>query len=170
MIKYSNIFMTTFMIGLFTSCSYSQEWTEEKITIAKSFDEISHEFEQPKDDKIHFINFWATWCKPCVKELPYIEELHEHYTPEELDLVLVSLDFEKDLEKKYLAFLNEHKIQSRNILLLDGKYNNWIDKVDPTWSGAIPVSLIMVGDQRIFLEQDFHSTKQIIDIITSLKK
>ena len=42
------------------------------------YDEMAPIFNQ-KDGKIHLINFWATWCKPCVEELPYFEQLHEPF-------------------------------------------------------------------------------------------
>lgn len=145
----------------------AQDWTRENIVIAETFEEASTVL-APVGDKIHVVNFWATWCKPCVAELPFIEGLHEVYSEDELCVSLVSLDFKKDIDTKYLDFLNENKIKSDNLILLDGKYNNWIDKVDPEWSGAIPITLIFKGDKRLFYEGEFHSTQDIIELINTL--
>ena len=49
----------------------------------------------PRDlsGKVYLIDFWATWCKPCIKELPAFEELNARYQDKGLKVVLVSLDF-----------------------------------------------------------------------------
>jgi len=61
--------------------------------------------------------------------------------------------------------VNKNKIESEVIYLEDGKYNDWIDKVDPAWSGAIPITVIYNQEGRIFLEREFHSTEEIVEQI-----
>jgi len=112
-------------------------------------------------DTTYVINFWATWCGPCVKELPYFEELNALYDGQPFKQILVSLDDPKKLESKVMPFLVKNNIQSKVVLLADGKANSWIDKVDPNWSGAIPITLILKGDKRKFYEQEFHSTFEL---------
>ncbi len=92
--------------------------------------------------KVVLVDFWATWCKPCVKELPYFEALHENFKGEKIKVILVSLDFKKDVETKLIPFVEEHKLKSDVVALTDHKYNEWIDKVDPEWGGAIPVTVV----------------------------
>lgn len=113
------------------------------------------------EDTTYVINFWATWCGPCVKELPYFEELNALYLDRAFKQILVSLDDPRKLESKVIPFLNKNKIESEVVLLADGKANNWIDKVDPKWSGAIPITLILRGDEKLFYEQEFHSVFEI---------
>jgi len=81
---------------------------------------------------------------------------------------LVSLDFKKMIDKKLIPFLNKNKIQSEVVLLLDSKETKWIDKVDPSWSGAIPVTLVYNQKERLFFEKAFHSTKELTDIINPI--
>ena len=56
------------------------------------------------NDTTYVVNFWATWCKPCVAELPYFEQLTETYKGQKVKVLLVSLDFSKQIESKLLTF------------------------------------------------------------------
>lgn len=110
-------------------------------------------FLQQNDDKIHVINFWATWCIPCVQELPYFEALGEKYP--EIDLVLVSLDFRKVVETELIPFIIDRQLKSEVLMLHEPDANSWIPKVNEDWSGAIPATVIYKGQQREFYEQSF---------------
>jgi len=105
-------------------------------------------------DKTLVVNFWATWCKPCIKELPYFEAAQTKYK-EDIRVILVSLDFPEKLESQLIPFVNDHAIRSQVVLLNDPYENEWIPKVDTTWSGAIPATLIIKGAKRIFYEKSF---------------
>ena len=93
------------------------------------------------NDKTLVINFWATWCVPCVKELPYFEAATQAYTRDEVEVILVSLDFPDELERRVIPFVEEKTLKSKVILLNDPDANSWIDKVSPKWSGAIPATV-----------------------------
>ena len=107
--------------------------------------------------KTKVINFWATWCKPCVSELPQFEALLAKYGPDKVDVILVSFDFVEELQKKVIPFINKKKLQSRVVLLDETDYNAFIDKIDSSWSGAIPATLIIDyrKDKRTFFEKEF---------------
>jgi thiol-disulfide isomerase/thioredoxin len=108
-------------------------------------------------NEIHVINFWATWCKPCVKELPQFIDLAANHP--EVSISLVSLDFVEDMDSKVLPFLKKKSIDLRVLLMDEVDYNLWIDLVDPSWSGAIPATLIIEPKtgRRIFLEKEFEN-------------
>ncbi len=113
-------------------------------------------FLNKKDDKTYVINFWATWCAPCVKELPYFEELNKTYSKNNVEVVLVSLDFPKQYEKRLKPFILKHQLNSKVIALNDVDANAWINKISPDWTGAIPATLIYNKDKRAFYEQSFN--------------
>ncbi|RNI25989.1 TlpA disulfide reductase family protein [Rufibacter latericius] len=121
-----------------------------------------------KSDTTYVINFWATWCKPCIEELPSFEALQKQYAGKPVQVVLVSMDFAKDLEKKVVPFVSRHKLQSKVFLLDEPDQNAWIDIVDPSWSGAIPATLLVNNSrkQRIFLEKPI-TLAQLQDFMTS---
>lgn len=108
-------------------------------------------------EKNKVINFWATWCRPCVKELPQFLELYEKYNDENLELSLVSFDFVEDLENKLKPFVAKKNIEAKVYLLDETDYNAFIDKVDPSWSGAIPATLMIAkgNSRRKFIEKEF---------------
>lgn len=113
-------------------------------------------FLSKKDDKIYVINFWATWCAPCIKELPYFEKLNETYKGENVEVILVSLDFPHLYEKKLKPFIKKKQLQSKVIALDDADMNSWIPKVNEKWSGSIPATVIYKNDERKFFEKSFN--------------
>ena len=110
---------------------------------------------EKEDGKTYIINFWATWCAPCVKELPYFEKIKEEYADNNVEVLLVSLDFPKQVEKKLIPFINKKKLQSEVILLDDVNEDIWIKAIDESWSGAIPATIIYNNNNRKFYEQSF---------------
>ncbi|WP_430409709.1 TlpA disulfide reductase family protein [Kordia sp.] len=105
-----------------------------------------------EDDNIHVVNFWATWCAPCVKELPYFEAVNAQYKDKNVQVLLVSLDFNL---KKLNSFLAKNELKSEKVLLDDPDQNAWIPKVSEKWSGAIPATVIYGKGKRKFYEKSF---------------
>lgn len=112
-------------------------------------------FLEIKDDKVHVINFWATWCGPCVKELPHFEALNKKYNTGNIEVILVSLDFPHLYETKLKPFIKDKKLSSKVIALDDVDMNSWIPQINKDWSGAIPATIIYKNDERKFFEQSF---------------
>ena len=108
-----------------------------------------------KDDKIYVVNFWATWCAPCVKELPYYEKLKANYANKNVEVILVSLDFPRQYDSKLKPFISEKNLKSKVVALNDTDSNRWIPLVNEDWTGAIPATLIYNKDKREFYEQSF---------------
>lgn len=117
------------------------------------------------DDNVYVVNFWATWCAPCVKELPYFEKLH--LENKKVKVILVSLDSKKDIGKKLKAFLLRKKITAQVIALTDKDYNSWLDKIDKGWSGSIPATYIFSGNQKLFAEHEFESFTELSNYVNS---
>ncbi len=110
---------------------------------------------EKKDDKVYVINFWATWCAPCVKELPYFEKINKEYADKNVEVILVSLDFPKQVEKKLIPFISKRNLQSEVVYLNDVNEDVWIKAIDESWSGAIPATIIYNKNKREFYEQSF---------------
>lgn len=92
-------------------------------------------------DTIHLINFWATWCAPCVKELPVFDSLTQGRGLPPFKITLISLDFAKD-SLKLKNFILKKNLRHNVLLLDEPDYNSWIDAVDPTWEGSIPATVM----------------------------
>ena len=94
-------------------------------------------------DKIQVINFWATWCGPCIKELPLFERITNEGRPD-VKVILVSLDLDLDPDpEKVYRFIDRKNIQSEVLLLNEPDPNSWINKIEPQWSGALPATVII---------------------------
>ena len=144
-------------IFLFTFSFINTVKGQDLITF-KTFDELNTYIKQ-NNSKPLVINFWATWCAPCVKELPYFEKLNKEN--QNIKVILVSLDFEKQVENKLIPFLKKKKIASTSIYLADKDYNSWLPKIDKNWSGSIPATVIFNQDKKIFVEQDFSNYEEL---------
>lgn len=111
-----------------------------------------------KGDTTLVVNFWATWCGPCVAELPYFEALNARYAQHKVKVLLVNLDFVSELKKKVVPFITKRRMNSSTVVLLDEpNYNSWIDKIDPNWSGALPFTVIIntAKNERKVFERAF---------------
>lgn len=152
------------VLMVFFSCKNTSE-KERVAEVNRSVDtEISLEvydfnglekFLSAKDDKTYVVNFWATWCAPCIKELPYFEKLNKEYS-EDVEVILVSLDFPSKYESKLKPYIKKNNLQSKVVALNDVDSNTWIPKVDESWTGAIPATIIFNKDKRKFYERSFN--------------
>lgn len=150
------------LVGLFFFLSCKRE-SQKDVSFASvkenvSFITVDYEgletYLQESDAEVHVVNFWATWCKPCIEELPHFEMIRETYRHKDVKVILVSLDF-PDQTERLTNFIKKHMIQSEVVFLDDGDANSWIPKVDVSWSGAIPATIIFNDQKRSFYEKSF---------------
>jgi thiol-disulfide isomerase/thioredoxin len=129
--------------------------TKDGITVASyDFNSFQHLLEK-QNDTVYVVNFWATWCAPCVKELPFFEKINSEYKNKKVKILLVSLDMNKQVETSLLPFIKKKNLQSEVVHLHDPDADSWIAKVDPSWTGALPATVIYSKDKRKFFEQSF---------------
>lgn len=122
--------------------------------VYSSFEDIAPLFEQ-RNDTTYVINFWATWCKPCVEELPFLVRLGEEYRDKPVRIILVSLDFEKDLATKLPAFIESFPLPLPVVALTDKPLDQWASRLDADWNGTIPVTVIYKNGLRFFVDRAF---------------
>jgi thiol-disulfide isomerase/thioredoxin len=107
-------------------------------------------------DTVFVVNFWATWCKPCVEELPAFDALSREYQMQAVRVLLVSLDDPRQLSAVE-TFVRRRGFQAEVVLMDEAKPHLWIDRVSEAWSGAIPGTMIYrSADQtKTFFERQF---------------
>ena len=91
---------------------------------------------------VKVINFWATWCAPCVKEMPLFEKLN--HDDKSIKVILVSMDYDLDPDPaKVKRFIERKKILAEVVILAEENPNDWIEKIDKNWTGALPSTLVI---------------------------
>jgi len=107
------------------------------------------------NDTLYVVNFWATWCKPCVHEMPYFETSSQKFKNQKVKFIFVSTNYAREAEQ-VKNFINQKKVQSDVLLINAGTPNSWIDAIDSNWSGAIPATIMYKhGKTALFHEGEF---------------
>ncbi len=121
-------------------------------------------------DTIYVVNFWATWCKPCVMELPEFDRFSKEHSQEKIKVLLVSMDFKEDITKKLIPFLDKHPLKTEVVLLDEIDGNVFINKISEQWSGAIPATLFTYKNKikTQFVEKKLNYD-QLIEIVKDIK-
>ena len=119
-----------------------------------TIDEMNERIQKGKDTTF-VIHFWATWCTPCIKELPFIEKLNAEHKVEKIKVMLVSVDYVSNLHKTVKPFVKKRKLLTDVFILNEKDQQTYIDRIDKQWSGTIPATLFVRGDRRRFAEREF---------------
>ena len=153
------IVSTVFLLVTNTSASASAR----RVPIIKfgTLDSLMH----LHNDTTYVFNFWATWCQPCVAEFPSFQRLQSAYGTSKLKVIFISLDYRKSI-KSVASFLDRHKVNEAVYLLDETDYNSWIDRVDSTWDGNLPATIVLnnAHNFRAFYPHDF-SFDALVDAV-----
>lgn len=154
-IKRKNSFLIVFF--LLASVSFAQKPVVYKINdLLKRIHNNS--------DTIYVVNFWATWCKPCVQELPDFESFNRQNKPALVKIILVSMDFKEDMDKKLMPFLEKNKYSSEVVLLDEVNGNDFIDKIHTKWGGAIPATYFTTKNKK---KEEIFESKLNLELLNS---
>lgn len=142
-----NIFCIV-IVSFIGSSLFAQEIKSIKIT---ELEKIIAESKTPL-----IVNFWATFCKPCIEEIPYFQEEVKKHEKEGVQLLLVSLDLKSYYPQKVQAFADKQKFTAPVIWLNETDADYFCPRIDPKWSGSIPASLFINNKTgyRKFLEAE----------------
>lgn len=116
-------------------------------------------------DTTYIVNFWATWCAPCVKELPSFDTIATTYPNDKIKILLVSLDFVDAIDTRLIPFIKKKQITHEIVVLDETNGNYFIPQISEKWSGVIPATWIINHNKKVnyFFERkiqfDFLKTK-----------
>jgi thiol-disulfide isomerase/thioredoxin len=92
--------------------------------------------------KVFAINFWASWCKPCVNEFPALVKLNKNYNSRNFNLIFISLDFKEEVSTKLLPFLKINDVDYTTYYLDTNSPEEIMDYLNKKWDGGIPATFI----------------------------
>lgn len=162
-----NMMKRIFILGIalvIINIGFGQDVKRIKIT------ELETIIAESKDPLV--INFWATFCKPCMEEIPYFQKLEKKYKKEGMRLLLVSLDLQDDYPAKVNAFIRKKNITTPTNWLDETNADYFCPRIDEAWSGAIPATLFINNRNkyRKFIEDSLSEERLEKEIIAVLGK
>lgn len=143
---------------------YGQEF--QSVLKAVNYDELKSVI-QKEDGKLYVVNFWATWCKPCIEELPAFMAVNEIFKDEpNFKMILVSMDSKTQLNTKVKKFIEKNNIDADVYLLDDLKrMNEWIPAIDPNWKGVIPATVLYKNGKKVFFKELQMTQYELEDLV-----
>ena len=159
---------------LFTivSCTNKTADVKEKPQITELSTDYTSVFNQftKQNDTLYLVNFWATWCQPCVEELPDFMKVNNEFKTDKFKMILVSLDKASDFDTKVKNYIKTNNITPDVYVLSDNKrMNEWIPKINKTWSGAIPATAIYKNGKQVFFTEGQISYTDLVNTINKFK-
>jgi thiol-disulfide isomerase/thioredoxin len=134
----------------FSGCIKEENATKQRVELDVSYkDKISVIDEvwlknkiENRNGKILFVNFWASWCVPCVEEFPELVKIYNEHKNSKVDFLSVSVDLPSDIETKVKPFLTEQSADFSVVVVEEKKSDEVINLINPEWNGAVPVTVI----------------------------
>jgi peroxiredoxin len=134
----------------------NQRWLDkvrkEAVTITSADGDALKELRANKSNKVRLVNFWATWCGPCVSEFDELVETNLRFRHRDFELVTVAAQF-PDEKEKVLAFLQKHHASTRNLIFGETDKYKLIEAFDPAWNGALPHTLLLGPGGEVLYRQ-----------------
>lgn len=139
-----------------TKAESNRRWLEkvrkEPVTVATADASVLKELRANKSGKVRLVNFWATWCGPCVSEFDELVETNLRFRHRDFELVTVAAQF-PDEQERVLAFLQKHHASTRNFIFGEPDKYKLIEAFDPEWSGALPHTVLLGPQGEVLYRQ-----------------
>jgi len=103
--------------------------------------------------QVVLLNFWATWCPPCLVEFPEIVAIEKTYRDRGLAVISVSADAPKKIDSDLLPFLETHPPDFPIYIMQTDDRNEFMRLIDPEWNGDIPATFFIDREGAVASKQ-----------------
>ncbi len=128
--------------------AYMDKLAAEPVTLTKVDADALRALRQNGTGKFLLVNFWATWCAPCVAEFHEFVTMHRMYRHRDFEFVSVAIN-RPDEEAQVLAFLKKQQASNRNLLFGSSDREQLMDAFDPEWPGAVPFTVLLSPEGKV---------------------
>lgn len=142
-----------------------EEWKTEEVTLESINEAGIKELLKNNTKKVRLINVWATWCGPCVNELPEFVKINHMYKNRDFEFITISAD-KPDKKERALEILKKKYVSATNYIFDSDDTYKLIEAIDPKWQGALPYTLIIEPNGKVlYAKQDAIKPLEIKKII-----
>lgn len=125
-----------------------ESWNQEPVELELIDQQALAQLVRNDTDKIRLINVWATWCIPCIVELPEFVTINRMYRRRNFELVTISAD-EPEIESRVLKVLEENHVAATNYLFDSSNRDQLFDSIDKQWEGALPYTILVAPGGKV---------------------
>ncbi len=104
-------------------------------------------------DKLRLINLWATWCGPCLQEMPELVTINRMYRKRPFEFITLSLDDAGD-KSQVLESLKQNHVAAKNFLVDSTDRDKLAAALDPKWPGPLPYTLLIAPGGKVIYRHD----------------
>jgi len=125
-----------------------KEWAQRPVSLDTLGVEGIKTLLKNEGDKLRLVNIWATWCGPCMQELPSFIDTDRMYRERDFEFITITTDNPEKMSKA-LAQLKKLQVSNKNYLYSGSDKYQLIEAVDPQWQGALPYTLLVEPGGKI---------------------
>lgn len=128
--------------------AYMDKLAAEPVTVSAADADALTDLRKNTSGKFRLVNFWATWCAPCIAEFHEFVTINRMYRHREFELVTVSLN-RPDEQRQVLDFLKKQQASNRNVVFASADREKLINAFNPDWQGEVPYTVLINPEGKI---------------------
>ena len=132
--------------------NFMSKLAAEPVSLSPAGVEVLRDLRAGSTNKLRLVNFWATWCAPCVAEFDEFVTINRMYRHRDFEMVLVSMN-RPDEERVVLEFLKKHQASNKNFIFASADRESLINAFNPKWQGPVPYTVLINPDGKIVYEE-----------------